>query len=277
VSTAERIAAEVPASAAPSLALVPMVGDRAPRIEASPGVPKPVNAHRFFYVLGYLGLVPIFAAGWVGAFYVGATHALYPIGIFFVGLGGFGVLIHTFFRPNERKIRHLLLAIASLVLVIASGGPVRGIAREVHAASMASRLQPLAEALARDARIRNVGMAGEHVRLNGFHGRGRGDDGWLEGPGQPKTTLGSVLARDQISRGELQAYTDGLNRAGISDAERTPAGILFTPAQRYDTRLLYLPPGQALPAAHTLVVDSSTGWYSEPLGGGWYVVLSGVR
>jgi hypothetical protein len=276
VNTAERIAL-APASPALSLTLVPMVGDRVPRIEVSPGAPKPVNAHRFFYVLGYLGLVPLFAAGWVGAFHVQVMYALFPIGLFFVGLGGFGVLIHTLFRPNERKIRHLLLAIASLVLVLASGIPVRSIAREVHAASLASRLQPLAEALARDGRIRNVGLAGEHVRLNGFQGWGPGDDGWLEGPGQPRTTLGGVLARDRISRSALQAYTDGLNRAGISDARRTAGGILFTPAQTYDIKLLYVPPGRALPAAHALVVKSSLGWYSEPLGGGWYLVLSGVR
>jgi hypothetical protein len=260
-----------------STALVPVVGDR-PRIEVSPGPPKPVNAHRFFYVLGYLGLVAIVAGTWTTAVQGGAWYALFPIGIIFVGLGGLGVLIHTLYRPNERKVRHLLLALASLGVVAASAPLLQRISREVHAAAMIPRLQPLADEVLRDVRIRDLGRAGpDRVSLNGFNGPLTGSDGWLDGlPNQPELLAG-ILARDGISRGELQAYLGKLERAGVNAVEWVDGRLLLTPADGGNHWLLYVPPGAALPRPGTRLTNHLVRWHADPLGGGWYLVLPGER
>lgn len=263
-----------------STALVPVVGDRA-RIEVSPGVPKPVNAHRFFYALGYLGLVAIVVGAWTTAAQGGEWFALFPIGIIFVGLGGFGVLIHTLFRPNERKVRHLLLALASLGVVAASVPLLQRISREVHAAAMIPRLQPLADEVLRDARIRDLGTAGpDRVALNGFHGQLSGGDGWMggldDGTNQP-AVLADILARDGISRGELQAYLDRLERAGVNAVERGDGRLLFTPAGQSSHWLLHVPPGATIPRPGTPLMNDLARWHADPLGGGWYLVMPGER
>lgn len=272
MSTAEARAVQAPASSPP--VLVAFAGDRKPRTEGSAGAPKPVNAHRFFYTLGYLGLVPVTAAGWVGAFNSERMYALYVVGALFVGLGGFGVLIHTLFRPNERKVRHLLLALASLALVAASAPLVGRIAREVYATSMILRLQPLAEEVLRDARIRNVGAAENGwVRVNGFRGPAHGDGGFIEGQDRSAVALADVLARDGISLSELHAYLDRLERAGIAEVERVDGRVLFEVAGVDHQWLLYVPPGRALPRAGTPLKEGLTRWHADPLGGGWYLVL----
>src|SRR5687768_1416865 len=140
----------------PSMALVPVArDDGGPRL-ATAGATKPTNAHRLFYGLGYAGLVLIWAGTWLGGFvgFVGFEI----VGVMFVGLGGFGVLIHTLYKPNERKVRHLLLALASLALTVAALPVVSRISREMYATAAVVRLQPLAEALAKDARIREIGV-----------------------------------------------------------------------------------------------------------------------
>lgn len=279
---AEAAASSVPSTALVpvSTALVPVVGDRA-RIEVSPGAPKPVNAHRFFYVLGYLGLVAIVAAAWTTAVQGGAWYALFPIGIIFVGLGGLGVLIHTLYRPNERKVRHLLLALASVGVVAASAPLLQRIAREVHATAMISRLQPLADEVLRDARIVNVGTSGtDRVALNGFNGQLSGSDGWMggldDGTNQP-AVLADILERDGISRGELQTYMDKLERAGANAVERADGRLLFTPAGQNSHWLLHVPPGVAIPRPGTRLTNELGRWHADPLGGGWYLVLPGDR
>ena len=258
--------------AGPGPALVPMVGDRAPRIEPSPGSVRPVNAHRLFYGLWYVALGVFAASAWIGRLHYQPSIVLNLLGALFVALGGFGILVHTLWKPNERKLRHALAAVAALALTIAAAGPLRHVSTQVYATSRVARLQPLADVLARDGRIRNVGLAGMNLRLNGFHGHVSGDEGWLEGHGQPATTLPEVLKRDGLTRTEVQPYLDGLRRAGMRDAERTSTTVLFTPARTYDTRLLYVAPGHPLPDLRRVMNDRST-WRSEPLGGGWYLLL----
>lgn len=257
--------------AAPGPALVPVVGDRAPRIHVSPGPQRPANAHRLFFALWYLAMALFAGAAWVQVLSFDAQMALTVLGGLFAALGGLGVVIHTLWQPSERKLRHALAAAAALVLTLASAGPLRHVSTQMVATSRVARLQPLAEALARDARIRNIGVVGDdRVRLNGFQGPWQGDGGWIEGPyPAPPSTLAEILARDGVALAELRAYTDGLDGAGMSEAERSGGRVTFTYA--YNLNLLYVPAGVAPPDPRRLV-DDSTRWRSEPLGGGWYLL-----
>lgn len=258
----------VPPVAGP--ALVPMVGDRPQRIEVSPGRARPVNAHRLFYGMWYVALAMMAAAAWVGRVNYTASIPLNLLGGLFVAVGGFGIVVHTLWKPSERKLRHALAAAAAFALTLAALEPLRHVSTRMYANSRVARLQPLADALARDGRFRVVGGGGD-LRLNGFHGGVSTDDGWLDAPGYPNTTLTAVLARDGITRDELRPYTEGLRRAGILEAERGAGTLLFTPRGSYDSKLLYVLPGQPLPDVNRLVEDRSR-WRSEPVGGGWYLL-----
>lgn len=268
MSAAERYAAAPPPAPADPPRVVALTVAGVPRIEG--GAPVPVNAHRLFYALGYLGLGLIVAGGWAGAITTRDAAGVFAVAAMFIGLGGLGVLVHTLYRPNERKVRHLLLAAAALALAIVSTPLVRGVAREVRAAALIHRLQPLADALARDARVREVGRDRGRVVLNGYYGPEHGPGGAIR-VSQP-AELDDVLARDGIARGELTAYLAALDRAGMREADRTDTFVAFTPAGPSPLRLMYVAPGHAIPGPGVALDDHSR-WRSRPLGGGWYLVL----
>lgn len=268
---AEATARPVAVAPSTSTALVPIVGDRGPRL--APAAEKPVNAHRLFYGLGYAGLVLIWTGMWLQGFVGPGMEALTGIGAMFVGLGGFGIFIHTVYKPNERKVRHLLLAIASLALTVAAYPLVERISREIYATVAVSRLQPLAEALANDARIRNIGVFNRSVMLNGYIGAEFGS-GSIEG--REGVLLEEVLSRDGISHEEYLAYQRLLREMGMERAQRTASTVAFYPDGPSGPWLLYVAPGHALPPAHALLEDSGT-YYSEPLGGPWFMVIHGRR
>ncbi|MBW3570028.1 MAG: hypothetical protein KY467_02870 [Gemmatimonadetes bacterium] len=257
-------AALAPADGRPVFA--PLVRDRA----AAPGPETPVNAHRVFYGMGYAGLVLVWAGVWLEGLAAGPFEFVLVIGIMFVALGGFGVVIHTLWKPNERKVRHLLLALAALGLTIAAVPLVNRIAGQMYAAAAADRLQPLAEALAKDTRIHAVGAANGRVILNGYHGPEHGPE--RTGRDRNERVLADVLARDGITRSELQAYLRRMERAGVEKAERTAWMVAFSPSGRSDLRLVYVLPGQPLLPAHQWGAGWN-GWHSEPLGGAWYMML----
>lgn len=271
MSAPARYAAATLPPSAPGPALVPVVGDRAPRIHVSPGPQKPVNVHRLFFGLWYAALALYVIANWVEVRHYHAADMVRLTGVLFTGLGGFGILIHTLWKPGERKVRHALAAGATLALTLASAGPVRHVSVQMFATSRVVRLQPLAEALARDARIRNLGVAGaDRVELNGFHGPWQGEGRWIEGPyPSPRATLAEILARDGIAEPELREYAAALDGSGMSEAERSGGRVTFT--YDYDLKLLYVPAGVSPPDPRRLV-DSPTRWRSEPLGGGWYLL-----
>jgi hypothetical protein len=256
--------AEPPAALAGPV-LVPVMGDPAPRMEVQPAKPPPVNAHRVFYGMWYAALVMFAAEPWIGRIHDAVSLLFGVLGGVFVALGGLGILIHTLCRPSEQRLRHTMAAGAALVLTLAAREPLRDANAQVYATARVARLQPLAEALARDGHIRNVGITGSQLRLNGFYGDVYTDQGWLEQTGDPAITLTEVLQRDGITRAELRRYVDGLRGVGMGYARRTDATVLFTPAGTYDMKLLYVVPGQPVP-------DPTT-WRSEPLGGDWYLLL----
>ncbi|HEU4884443.1 MAG TPA: hypothetical protein VFT45_19455, partial [Longimicrobium sp.] len=144
MSTPGRYAQAVvqPVSAVPatSTALVPVVNDVGPRLVAA-GSEQPVNAHRFFFAMGYVGFAVLWAAMWLEGLMGPRMAGLYILGAMGIALGGFGILIHTLYRPNERKVRHLLLAIGSLALTLAASVPVERTSREMYAMAAVSRLQ----------------------------------------------------------------------------------------------------------------------------------------
>ena len=252
----------------PSMALVPVArADGGPRL-ATAGATQPTNAHRLFYGLGYAGLILIWTGTWLGGFvgFVGWEI----VGVMFVGLGGFGVLIHTLYKPNERKVRHLLLALASLALTVAGLPLVTRISREMYATAAVDRLLPLAEALAKDARVREIGRssAGDPL-FNGFQGPEHGT-GSMEGE-KGEFLLADVLARDGISREEFQAYQLRLDQVGMARALRTGSTVAFLPDGPDEAWLLYVIPGHALPHARSLLDARPV--RSQPLGGSWYMLL----
>jgi hypothetical protein len=218
-------------SAMPSMstALVPMARDDGPRL-ASPGTEKPVNAHRLFYGVGYLGLGLVWAGMWLSGFVGPRAEGLFIVGGMFVMLGGFGILIHTLYRPKERKLRHLLLAIGSLALTAAASGPVERISREWYATAAVERLQPLADALAKDARIREIGVTSQGVVLNDFEGRD--DHSSPASGGHGVQVLADALARDGVSRVEYDTYQRSLERVEMSRAQRTSSTVAFCPMAR---------------------------------------------
>lgn len=273
MSTPARYAQAVvqPPSAVPatSTALVPVAADRAPRLAPEE---KPVNAHWFFYGMGYTGLALVWAAMWLEGLAPGRFVFVYILAMMFVGLGGFGILIHTVYKPNERKVRHMLLAIGSLTLTLAASVPVERITREMYATAAVARLQPLAEALAKDGRVIDIGELNGNSVFNGFYGP---DEGSLRvEPAQNGDVLVDVLARDGISREEYETYQQRLERAGMERAKRTASTVVFSPADRREPWLLYVMPGHALPPAHALLDETGT-YHSQPLGGPWYMVLGG--
>lgn len=254
-----------------STALVPVLRDAGPRL-ATP-VEKPVNAHVLFYVMGYGGLALFWIGAWVTGFVGKGYEAFNILGLMFTGLGGFGVTIHTLYKPNERKVRHLLLALASLAVTAASITLVERVAREMYAAAAVGRLEPLAEALVKDPRIREIGVFNGNVLLNGFYGPEDGP-GTIEGE-QGERLLQDVLARDGISREEYDAYQRLLADEGVDRAQRTASTVALSPAGGQPW-LLYVAPGHPLPPAHALLDDSGT-YFSEPVGGAWYMVRNGRR
>jgi hypothetical protein len=256
----------------PSMALVPVARDDGPR-PATSGATKPTNAHRLFYGLGYAGLALIWAGTWLSGFVGFMGWEI--VGVMFVGLGGFGVMIHTLYKPNERKVRHLLLALASLALTVAALPLVTRVSREMYATAAVDRLQPLADALAKDARIREIGRSSVgYATFNGFHGQEHGT-GSMEGQ-TGEFLLADVLARHGLSREEYDAYQRRLDQVGMARAERTRSTVAFLPDGPNEPWLLYVVPGHALPPARALLVDGGT-YYSQPLGGPWYMVLHGTR
>lgn len=257
---------------ATSTALVPIASDRGPRL-APPE--KPVNAHRLFYGVGYAGLVMIWAGVWLGGLVGPHFEFLFIFGGLMVALGGFGILIHTVWKPNERKVRHLLLAIASLAVTIAAIPLVQRISREMYATAAVDRLQPLADALAKDARIQDIGVHNGNAMLNGYYGPEQGPGGSIDGR-TGEYLLSDVLTRDGISPKEYQAYQRGLQRAGMERAGRSSYTVIFSPAGPREPRLLYVVSGHPLPATHALRDDAGT-YYSEPLGGPWHMLLRGRR
>jgi hypothetical protein len=277
VSTPARYAQAVvqPETLAPatSTALVPIVGDRGPR-PVPQQVERPTNAHRLFFALGYAGVALIWTSMWLGGIESQGAETFAILGVMFTGLGGFGVFIHTIWKPNERKVRHLLLALATLGLTIASYPLVDRVSREMYATAAVARLQPLADALAKDARIREIGAV-----YNGDVFNGAQLSNGVTPPMDEREAVevfDEVLARDGVSREEYEAYQQRLSDAGALRAERTASTVAFYPDDRSGLRLLYVIPGHALPPAHALLAQNGS-YHSEPLGGSWYMVLAGPR
>lgn len=272
MSTAERevLDAVEPPHPAPSMALVPLTVDRAPPRPASPPA-KPGNAHRFFYAIGYAGLALLTLGTAMGPRSEGAMLACYALGAPALGLGGMGVLLHTVYRPSMRKLRQALGAVAALVLTAAAQVPVARAAEEVHAAASIARLQPLADELARDGRIRSIGRrTAGFIELNGYRGRLDGSDR-VQVDGGTSATLAELLRRDGISRLELVRLLNRLDRAGV---RRVDVGAGYVALDREDvgSSLLYVRPGQPLPPPGTHMLERGA-WRTQPLGGGWYLLL----
>jgi hypothetical protein len=254
---------------ATSTALVPIVGDRGPR-PMPQQVEPPANVHRLFFALGYAGVALIWTSMWLGGFVSQGAETFAILGVMFTGLGGFGVFIHTVWKPNERKVRHLLLALATLGLTIASYSLVERVSREMYATAAVARLQPLAK----DARIREVGLTHNGVLFNEFSGVENHSSPTSGGNGVQ--VLADALTRAGVSREEYEEFQQRLSDAGVRRVERTASTVAFFPDGRRGLRLLYVIPGHALPPAHALLQQEGS-YHSEPLGGGWYLVLDGDR
>lgn len=256
-----------------STALVPVAaaGDAHPQ----PPGPRPgSNVHVLFFAVGYTGLALVWAGAWLTGFTGNRWEAVTAFGAMFIGLGGFGILIHTLYRPSERKVRHLLLALGSLALTTALLQPVSRVAREMYAAAAVNRLQTLAVDIAKDARIQRIGIVNGNVVLNDYWG-GEYGMGTIDGVDRDQA-LDAVLRRDGMTRAQLQSYMRRLRDAGMHQALRTPSTVAFDPDGPRDLMLVHVLPGRALPPAHALVGDGGR-WHSEPLGGSWHMAISGHR
>jgi hypothetical protein len=198
--------------------------------------------------------------------------ALFGLSIVGLAFAGLGVLIHTAYRPSVHKLRMMLGAVASLVLTVASVDPIGRAAREVHASSAIVRMQPLADALARDGRIRSIGVSrGDWVELNGWAGS-------LDGGNVPVVDgrlvpLLEVLQRDGISRLDLVRLLRQMREQGVTRVHTGAAYVAFE-RRGGQTPLLYLRPGQPLPPPGTAILDRNA-WHTQPMGGGWYLFLPG--
>jgi hypothetical protein len=275
--TAERMIQ--PAVAPPpstSLALVPLRSD-----SAEPGPVRLPDAgamgvHRAFFGMWYLGVALLPMAAWVGVWSWDWNMALIPLGVGMLILGGMGVAVRTLFKPRMQKLRQALGAGAALTLSLASLEPVRDAAMEVCASGVVAKLEPMAAELARDGRIRAIGRNSlGWVSLNGFAGQDNGPD-VLAGrsPGLAYgLELQDVLIRDGIPRAEYTAWMDRLRGAGIMEAEVRPGYVAFRREEHGRWMLLYVRPGHVLPRRME-VMDRQT-WRTEPLGGGWYLMLPG--
>ncbi|HEX2206550.1 MAG TPA: hypothetical protein VHG93_02650 [Longimicrobium sp.] len=264
----------VPQAEAPAAATLALAGDRGPRLVPA-AREKPVNAHVLFFVLGYSGLVLIWAGEWLAGFLGGEYRAFQAIGMLLTGLGGFGVVIHTLWKPNERKVRHLLLALAALALTGASLPLVQRLAREMSAAAAVVRLQPLTGALEHDTRIHRIGFSRFRVTINGYYGPETGT-GSLDGK-RDASTLPEALARYGISPSECQVYRRMMERAGVGTASRTRATLAFDARGPHDAMLVYVLPGHAPPPPGYALTEDDIRWYTEPLGGSWYMARRGER
>jgi hypothetical protein len=274
VSTLEPAVTEVDAPLpSTSMALVPLAGDRERGI-GPPAGSMPRNVHRFFYGLGYAALGMVVLGAWVEPLGGDAGLALFGIAMVCLAFAGLGVLVYTAYKPSVHKVRMMLGAVASLVLTILATEPIGSAAREVHASSAITGLQPVAEQIARDGRIRSIGIPrSEWVELNGFTGSLDGSTtGYgMEGP----QTLAEVLQRDGISRLELVRLLRGLREADVARVEAGAAYVAFDRTGSVPD-LLYLRPGRPLPLPGTEILDRPA-WVTRPMGGGWYLFLYGRR
>lgn len=252
----------------PSMALVPLTADRAP---LHPAPAKPSNVHRVFYGMGYAALVLITFGTAMAPRWGNAMFGFYVMGVFGLGLGGLGVLIHVLYRPSMAKLRKGLGAVAALGLTLAAQGTVADAADEVHAASRIARLQPLADDLSRDGRIRALGAPMDGwVDLNGYHGRLDSRDR-VRVDGVTEMALADVLRRDGISRLELVRLLNRLERSGTRRVEMGAAYVAFE-AGTVGADLLYVRPGQAPPTPGAEILDQRV-VRARPVGGGWYLLL----
>lgn len=252
---------------APSMALVPLTVDRAPLRSAPRPAAKPGNAHRFFFALGYAGLalVTLGAVAWpLGG---GGMLFFYAVGAPCVGLGGMGVLAWTLYRPSMRKLRQALGAVAALGLTAAAQAPLVRTAKEVHAEAWIAGLQPLADDLARDGRIRTLAARTPgYVELNGFFGPMDTGDRYVVG--DARLSLAEVLRRDGISRLELVRMRGRMQAAGV---QRVEAGAGYVGLAGRGMTVIHVPPGQVLPTPGRPMLERAR-WRTRPLGGGWYLV-----
>lgn len=271
MTTAARYAAatlvEPPTSSA---TLVPLAGDRKPPARPPAKPDAPANAHLVFNGSWYAGVGLYVVAAGVGVYEFGPMEAAYVLGSLLLVLGGLGGLVHTLWKPSERKTRHALGAIAALVLAIACTPVLRRISTEVHASAQVQRLEPLAQAVIRDGRIREIGLEGSWVKLNGYHGP---EHATASSPSRRDTVrleLDDVLRRDGMTRAELTAHLRRLDRGGIRQAIVTPGFVALYPHD--GSALLFVPPGHPLPARSTRI-GGDPRWRTEPLGGGWFLLL----
>lgn len=254
----------------PSMALVPLT-DRTPQRPAQPVSAKPSNVHRAFYGMGYAALALITFGTAMAPRWGDAVFGFYMIGVFGLGLGGLGVLVHVLYRPSLPKLRNGLGAVAALGLTLAAQGLVADAADEVHAAPRIARLQPLADDLSRDGRIRMLGapLAG-WVDLNGYHGRLDSRDR-VRVDSVTEMALADVLRRDGISRLELVRLLDRLERSGTRRVEMGASYVAFD-GDGVGADLLYVRPGQVPPTPGAEILDQRA-MRMRPVGGGWYLLL----
>lgn len=250
-----------------SLALVPRPATRDPHPRTvTPGGPS--ASHRFFYGMGYAALPLLLLAAWLEPMAFDVMAVLAGLAIVMLGIAGLGVIIHVLYHPNERKVRMGLGAVASLALTVLALAPVSRAAREVHAQSAIVRLQPLADELLRNGRIRQIAFpAHDWIELNGFSGRMDTGDPSSSGPAVP---LAAVLQRDGISRLELVRMRRRMEQAGVSRLE-VEAGYVGFRDPGIDASLLYVRPGHAPPSPERQLMERMN-WTSQPLGGGWYMI-----
>ena len=269
MSTLER---EVVDASAPhpsaSMALVPLSGDHAVRQPATRAAGGPAHVHRYFYGMGYMALAFLALAAWLQPSRPDAATFLYASGAFSLGIAGLAVLIHVVYRPRMQKLRMGLGAVASVVLTAAALEPIGDAAREVHAESLAIRLQPLADDLARDPRIRALGLTpAGWVDLGGQTGS---LDGAMDttSAGAP-LMMADLLERVGIARQEVERLMERMREACVLRLEVREAYVAF--ANRNQATLLFARPGRTLPPPGTAILDQPR-WRTQPLGGGWYLL-----
>jgi hypothetical protein len=253
----------------PSMALVPLAADRAP-LQSAPA--KPSNVHRVFYGMGYAALALITFGTAMAPRWGNATFGFYVMGVFGLGLGGLGMLVHVLYRPSMPKLRKGLGAVAALGLTLAAQGTVADAAAEVHAASRIARLQLLADDLSRGGRVRTLAAPSTGwVELNGYHGRLDSRDR-VRVDGATEMTLADVLRRDGISRLELVRLLNRLEQSGARRVEMGASYVAFSSGD-VGPDLLYVRPGQGplTPGAEVLERRVAR---MRPVGGAWYLLLS---
>jgi hypothetical protein len=266
VSTAAREVMDgvrAPHHPVPSMALVPLAADRAP---LQPAPAKPSNVHRVFYGMGYAALALITFGTAMAPRWGNAMFGFYVMGVFGLGLGGLGVLVHVLYRPSMPKLRQGLGAVAALGLTLAAQGLVADAADEVHAASRIARLQPLADDLSRDGRIRMLGApSAGWVELNGYHGRVDSRDR-VRVDGVTEMALADVLPRLELVR--------LLNRLERSRTRRVEMGASYVAfeAGAAGADLLYVRPGHGPLTSGAEILERRVA-RTRPVGGGWYLLL----